>query len=183
MQANSNVPVPPGSDPSDRNREIGRLFEEHNRGLIQFLTARLRSEADAREVAQEAYVRLLQLDDSRTIGFLRAYLFRIATNLATDRLRARSVRDAVATMEPAEDLMHEFSPERVVQARQELEQVQSSLPELPAKCRQVFLLHTVEGLSTEEIGKRLGLSRRMARLHVVRALVFLRGRLDRDPET
>lgn len=168
--------------PGDRAL-IGRLFKEHNRLLLAFLTARLRSAAEAQEVAQEAYVRLLQLDQPGAVSFLRAYLFRIATNLATDRLRSRAIRERVHTdAGNIEDLLTEPSPEGRVMALQELEIIQRSLPSLPAKCRDVFLMHVTEGLSTEQIGARLGITRRMARLYVVRALVYLRAKLDRRSE-
>jgi DNA-directed RNA polymerase specialized sigma24 family protein len=79
----------------DRSAHIERLFREHNQSLVRFLNARLASEHEAREVAQEAYVRLLQLDKPGAIGFLRAFLFKTASNLAVDRLRHRRiVRDA-----------------------------------------------------------------------------------------
>src|SRR5215831_11895053 len=57
---------------------VERLFAEHNRALIRFLRTRVRSDQEARDVAQEAYVRLLQIDQPGTISFLRAYLFRTA---------------------------------------------------------------------------------------------------------
>lgn len=167
----------------ERAAAIGRLFQEHNRVLVNFLTARLQSEAEAREVAQEAYVRLLQLDQLDAVSFLRAYLFRIAANLATDRLRARAVRErAHADAGPLDDWWTEASPEGRVLAWQELEIIQRSLPELPSKCREVFLMHVFDNLSTRQIGARLGITRRMARLHVVRALVYLRSKLDRNAE-
>lgn len=173
---------PDASRADERAAAIGRLFEEHNRVLVNFLTARLRSEAEAREVAQEAYVRLLQLDQPGAISFLRAYLFRIATNLATDRLRGRVVRERWDEGERLQDLVTEPSPERRVLALQELEIIERSLLELPPKCREVFSLHVFDGLSTEQIGARLGITRRMARLYVVRALIFLRSKLDRPAE-
>src|SRR5690242_21867578 len=71
---------------------VERLFAEHNRALIRFLRTRVRSDQEARDVAQEAYVRLLQLDQVQTVSFLRAYLFRIALNIATDRIRAEAIR-------------------------------------------------------------------------------------------
>jgi len=71
---------------------VSHLFREHNHALVDYLTARLRSEQEAKEVAQETYVRLLQMQDPGTPGLLRAYLFKTATNLAIDRLRHRKVR-------------------------------------------------------------------------------------------
>ena len=68
---------------------VSKLFRDHNRMLVGYLTSRLRSEQEAKEVAQEAYVRLLQLQDPGTPSLLRAYLFKTATNLAIDRLRHR----------------------------------------------------------------------------------------------
>jgi RNA polymerase sigma factor (sigma-70 family) len=70
------------------------LYREHNRVLVRCLTARLRSEQEAKEVAQEAYVRLLQLQKPGAPSLLRAYLFKTATNIAIDRLRHRRVRQA-----------------------------------------------------------------------------------------
>ena len=42
---------------------VSQLFREHNRLLVGYLAVRLRSEQEAKEVAQEAYVRLLQLKE------------------------------------------------------------------------------------------------------------------------
>ena len=66
---------------------VERLFREHNSALVRFLQARLRSPQEAHEVAQEAYVRLLSLDEPGAVSYLRAFLFKTAANLAVDRLR------------------------------------------------------------------------------------------------
>src|SRR5688572_23474251 len=98
----------PGSEtPGEETRGqlIERLFREHNESLLRFLTARLSSSQDAREVAQEAYVRLLQLDRPGAIGFLRAFLFKTAANIATDRLRHRHF---VQSVEPQD--IYDFEP-------------------------------------------------------------------------
>ena len=55
---------------------VGRLFREHNRSLVSYLAMRLRSVQEAKEVAQEAYVRVLQLQEPGAVSFLRAYLFK-----------------------------------------------------------------------------------------------------------
>src|SRR5258706_5836114 len=83
----------------ERARAVASLFEEHNRALISFLTLRLHSPQDAKEVAQEAYVRLLELDRTGAVSFLRAYLFKIASNLAVDRIRRQIVRRVAAEEE------------------------------------------------------------------------------------
>jgi transmembrane sensor len=52
---------------------VRQLFQDYNRTLIDFLVIKLRSASEAQDVAQEAYVRLLQLDRPDTVGFLHAY--------------------------------------------------------------------------------------------------------------
>lgn len=56
----------PGS-PESGTAELARLFREHNASLVQLLRARLRSDQEAWDVAQEAYVRMLQLDRIGTV--------------------------------------------------------------------------------------------------------------------
>src|SRR5579862_9318697 len=96
-----------------RAAAIKQLFDDHNRALLCFLRARLGSDAEARDVAQEAYVRLLELDNLSAVGFLRAYLFRVAANIAIDRQRHNAVRETLCGSEFLEALADERSPERI----------------------------------------------------------------------
>src|SRR5262245_32342443 len=131
---------PPAHEP-DHSERVRQLFEEHNRALIGFLSARLRSQSEARDVAQEAYARLLQLEKPGAVSFLRSYLFRIAANLAVDRLRQRKVRETGTPWELLEGLLTRPSPEQTVLARQQIDEVIAALEELPEKCREAFALH------------------------------------------
>lgn len=159
------------------NSRIESLFREHNETLLRFLKARLHSEADAREAAQEAYVRLLQLDDPGQLSFLRAYLFRIAANVATDLIRRRAVQGKVHGEIGFFDESAPATQERGLAARQELAAVQAALAELPAKCREAFLLSRREGWASGRIAEHLGVSDRMVRLYLVRALEHLEAAL------
>lgn len=158
------APTPDGSD-------LGRLFEQHNAALVQFLRARLRSDQEARDVAQEAYVRLLQLDRVGTIGYLRTYLFRTALNLATDRMRSAAVRRA-AHRDPIFDAgVHELSPDRIVDAGESLAAVARAIESLPPRPRVAFLLHRIAGRDVAEVALRMGVTKRMVRNYLLQALV------------
>src|SRR5688572_11784943 len=65
-----------------RIQTVQHLIQLHHRALHAFLMTRVRDSQEAKEVAQEAYVQLLQLDRPDAIGFLRAYLFKTAANIA-----------------------------------------------------------------------------------------------------
>jgi RNA polymerase sigma factor (sigma-70 family) len=164
------VPLEP-EQPSTRNVEA--MFREHNELLLRFLRARLQNDADAHEAAQESYVRLLQLDQSNQPSFMRAYLFRIATNVATDMLRRRRRTGTAVDVDEANDegeLVDPSKQEQTFAARQELTIAKEALDELPPRCRAAFVLTRLDGLSAREVGARLGVSDRMVRIYLVRAL-------------
>ncbi len=164
-------------------RELSRLFEEHNRTLVSFLMNRLGSEAEAREVAQEAYVRILQLDEPGAISFLRAYLFRTAANIALDRVRHRMRAARLDEMQGEEDLAHHQSPERQALAAQAMDLLNRAVGELPPRYRHAFLAHRLEERPTADIGRDLGVNERQARNYVQRAIAYCRLRMDGHPES
>jgi len=158
---------------ADHSRVIAELFRAHNGALVSFLAARLNNAQDARDVAQEAYVRLLQLDRPGALSFLRAYLFKIAENLAIDRIRHRALRARVAYTEKLlfDDLDERTSPERNLLAQEELSRISARLMELPANCRQAFIMHVLLDRPTRDIAAEMNVSDRMVRNYVTRGLL------------
>jgi RNA polymerase sigma factor (sigma-70 family) len=163
---------------NDRAQRISRLFSEHNESLIQFLATRLRSVQEAKEVAQEAYVRLLSLEDSGAVSFLRAFLFKTAANLAVDRIRSRNRQRLAVDAGLCDETREAPTPDRETASAQEVEIVRHLIGELPPKCRRAFLLHRVHGLEFAEIAQEMGLSERMIRHYVLRAVLHCRAGLD-----
>ncbi|HEY2685824.1 MAG TPA: sigma-70 family RNA polymerase sigma factor [Steroidobacteraceae bacterium] len=170
------LPIAQGSRASNAEL-VERLFREHNEALVRFLLARLRSRQAALEVAQEAYVRLLSLDEPGAVSYLRSFLFKTAANLAVDRMRRDDVH-ARATETP---LFHEFAdartPERVVAGAQEMKKLTSLVDALPPKCRRAFILNRFYGLDLSVVAAQMGLSERMVRTYVVRALLYCRSNI------
>jgi len=159
---------------------VAALFREHNRALLAFLQCRLGSLADAQELAQEAYVRMLTLEHPEQIDSMRAFLFRIAANLAVDRLRMRKLREAAPgeSLEPEPELHLAPVPERHVAAAEQWRELHEALRELPAKTSHAFVLHAIEGRDFEAIAQTMKLSARMVRYHVTRALAHCRARIE-----
>ena len=167
-----------GRGPDDPRARVVSLFEEHNAALVRFLAARLHSDEEAREIAQEAYVRLLGLDEPDAVNHFRAYLFRVAANLANDRLKQRKRRASLRKAAFAGAEESSPSPEKALLAAQELAMVREALKELPSRCRTAFLLYKVHQLSIAETATRMELSVRMVRLYVARALAHCADRLE-----
>jgi len=163
----------------DRASQVAGIFREHNRTLVGFLVTRLRNEQEAKEVAQEAYVRVLQLEPKEgAVSYLRSYLFRTAENLAVDRLRQRRSRERLDRLDSVDDLFDEPMAERTAVAEQELGLLYSCVEELPDRCRQAFTLHKLEDRPFEEVATLMGISERMVRKFIGRALIYIRLRRE-----
>jgi RNA polymerase sigma-70 factor (ECF subfamily) len=180
------VTHPPVSEsPSDqctektRNSALSLLFVEHNQELLSFLMTRL-NEAEAREVAQESYARLLRLDQLETLSFLRAYLFKTAANLSIDRLRHRATLRSTQPLGFLHELASEPTPEELAARDQEARLAAGCLEELPEACRRAFLLYRVYEYSLAEVAQEMGVSERMIRYYVVQAMSHCRMRLKAD---
>ncbi len=163
-----------------RTALIEQLFREHNETLIRFLRARLHSHQAAREVAQEAYVRLLSLDETGAVSYLRAFLFRTAENLAVDRLRREDVHERAVRLPLFQDFADTRTPERETAAAQTVQRLERVIAALPFKCRRAFMLKRFEGRDVAAIAAELKLSRRMVREYIARALLQCRASLEMD---
>jgi RNA polymerase sigma factor (sigma-70 family) len=157
----------------DHSRVIAELFRAHNDALVSFLAARLHDAQDARDVAQEAYVRLLQLDSPGALSFLRGYLFKIAENLAIDRIRHRALRVRAAYTEGLlfGELDESSSAERNLLTQEELSRISARLTELPATWRRAFIMHVLLDRPTKDIAAEMGVSDRTVRNYVTRGLL------------
>lgn len=128
--------------------------------------------SDIDDVIQEAYCRLAGLGSVAHIANGRAYFFRTARNIAIEKIRhARIVRiDCVTEIDALNVVDDEPSPERVVAGRRELGRVQQLIEELPERCRQIFTLRRIHGLSQKEIAARLGVTENVVETQSARGL-------------
>lgn len=163
-------------------RSADGVCSDERRGLLAFLRARLGCEQESNDVAQESYLRLVQAMQEGPVGNPRAFLYRVAGNLAIDQLRRRRRWRTVDADEPAvaEALGLHPSPEAAFLARADLERFAAILDELQPKEREALVLFRIEGCSFAEIGRRMNLSEVMARRYALRALAQCAARLDLD---
>ena len=171
------------ADPSPDNGEsratvVERLFREHNEALIRFLRGRVGSHSEALEVAQEAYVRLLSLDQPGAVSYLRAFLFKTAANIAIDRRRRHQNFDKVTERQLFTELAETRTPERQLSGEQTLQCLGVLIESMPPKCRQAFVLNQIHGLDAATIAGQLGITDSMVRKYVVRALLHCRAHMD-----
>jgi RNA polymerase sigma-70 factor (ECF subfamily) len=174
----------PLATPEGRRTElITALFKHHRRSLLWYLARLVPTRADAEEIAQEAFVRLLrapQLEADPTRA--RNYLFATATNLARDDYRRRSAR-AEGNHVPLDEQQltaDDPQPERLVDAARTRRVVESVLRELRPRPRQAFLKYMYEELTCERIALELGVCKKTIESDISLTLNLCRSRLSRD---
>ena len=156
---------------------IAALFRKKDEQLKRYLASRLGSQDEAQEVAQEAFARLLALDKPETPSILVYRLWRIAANLAKDRLRLRANRGRiVAAALPAP--VAAPSPEPLCMAHERIGLMERALEELPPRCRQAFMLRMLEDRPYEEVALLVGVDLRTAKRYVARALAHCQRVID-----
>ena len=156
-------------------------FQENYEQLLRFLTRKLNGDSErAADVVQDTYVRLAGTSDlDETIDNPRAYIYRVAGNLAIDRIRReRRMSAHVETDQAQSDILDpKPGPEKIVLSREQIAIMDQALAELPDKPRQALLLFRVDGLSHSEIADRLGVSNSMVAKYIARALKHCRDAL------
>lgn len=167
-------------NPAGRVRELAAwLFEARGADLLRFLRQRLGSEADARDIAQETYLRLIRLGNPDEIENAEAYLFRIASNLLWE---CRLSQQKQAGRAPLEDApVTEHTPFDLAVTQETGDRMRRILDTLPALQRAILILYVRDELSCREVAERTGISASMVKKHLHAALDKCRRRL-RDHE-
>ena len=168
-----------------------RFVSDQRAALLGFLRRLTHCDADAEDIAQESFLGLVRYRESEPVEAWRPLLFRIALNAFNDRRRRGATRaDAVhislgdeAMDLPSSDVPHE----KRIADQQELALIRETILQLPDRCRQVYLLNRIEGMSYTQIARHCDISVKAVEKHITKALATLRERVTkptvRAPET
>jgi RNA polymerase sigma-70 factor (ECF subfamily) len=165
---------------SDRAEiDIAALVETYSALLFRVAFSLLRSRAEAEDVVQDTFVRVLE--HRRTlpeVREMRVWLIRIAWNLAIDRRRRRQPEPMDAVF--AEGLVStNISAEKALDQSQRIQAVLRELERLPRAERHILLLSSLEELDNREIAAVLGRTESAVRALLFRARTRLRKRLEK----
>ena len=163
-----------------------QLVRAYDQSVLRLAMNLLRSPEDARDVYQEAFLRVYR--NIHTFRFdcsFHTWLYRIVTNICLDHLRKRKVRReesaVVDTPEGAVDRMDAFEqegahadPERRMWNRQLGDRIDAALGDLTPRERMVFELRHYQGLRLRAIGDMLGTSEEAAKNCLFRATQKMR---------
>jgi RNA polymerase sigma factor (sigma-70 family) len=161
---------------------VERLFAVHRGALQAFFHRRVRHHADATDLAQEVYVRMLRIRDTGTIRNTEAYLYTVASNLIKEHAALERRRGIAVDVEDAtvqEQLTELATFDSQIDTAQQVKRLRQVLRQLPPKCHAAVVLHYVHGLSYQEIAQQLGISPRRVKKYLRQALGHCRRRMAR----
>jgi RNA polymerase sigma-70 factor (ECF subfamily) len=152
------------------------LYRKHRSCLINSIARLVGCRETAADLAQEAYLRLLQYNGTG-IAHPEAYLFRVGRNLALDLQRDPFSRaDFVPLDEELPCILPQ--PEELAFLRQQCENLLDAIFSMPASCRDVFLLRKIDGLEYGEIASQLAISEKTVQRRLVQSMLHCNRRMS-----
>ena len=156
---------------SERERDLEEVYREHYPMLHRTAYSILGSPADAEDVPQTIFLRLLRTGVPRGVGNIKGYLYRWAVNLSLNVLRSRRreiLTDGAACREAPIDSSDSSSAEDLHRRLTE------AIAELTPGAAHVVILRYVHDYSDAQIAKLLGTSRGVVAMKLFRARARLK---------
>jgi RNA polymerase sigma factor (sigma-70 family) len=160
---------------------LASVERQHGRQLRRYLAARLRdAAADAPDLMQEIFLRLLRLEDHESIRNPQAYLYTIASHvLQQHALKQAKDPQLAATAEMAFEFapVAEIDPAAEVATEQAFEVIDRSLQAISPRAHLTLVLSRAYGMPLQEIAERFGVSRAQVKKYLAKALIHVRNHL------
>ena len=164
-----------GEIPRDTAGSFDLVVRQREAQVLRTAFRILGNWADAEDVAQEVFLRLHQNGLVGKQAAVGAWLYRVTMNLCFDRTRARRPSQELPDLPSLER-----SAEAAVLVEEKKQRLMVALAMLPVKERAAVVLREIEGLSTAEVAEALGSSEVTVRSQISKAMVKLRGLLNRE---
>ena len=158
-------------------------MRQHHRRLLRLVASVVRNRDAAEDIVHDVYLKLSRRSGgSAAIDAPSSYVFRAAWNAALDHAHQQRAewrhREEYDPETAAQVPSNDPSMEALVHSTQRLQITVDALNELPAPCREAFVLNKLHGLGHRDIARQLGVSISMVEKHVMRAMAHCEIRLQ-----
>lgn len=143
----------------------------HYDELVEFIKQRFRRQDFARDLVHDVCLQMLEKPPREPVAKPLAFLRRTTFNRAIDRLRSEQIRQRhLHDPAPEDSGLDSWDGARALDFEQQLNALLAIVEALPARQRQVFLLHRIHGMAQREIASELEISTNMVTQHFTRAM-------------
>lgn len=159
---------------------IATVYQQHQNELIYY-TARITAcHESAEDITQESFIIFCHEANRQHIENPRAFLFRVARNLAFDHLKHKKVTEHYAQVQHPllESTLEAHSIEQMLENNQYTDTLKQVIDELPPRCRDAFILNKMHEMSYIEVAQHTGISESGVEKHIMKGLRHCRQRLE-----
>lgn len=166
----------------DNSFPLRKIYEQQYNHLVRLARLRIGNRADAEDLVQEAFVAVGRAYGDKSGEELRRLLFVTLRNLTVNYVKSgyvRAQRGAVDVMDEGSAVAcgRTVTPERQLMDTQLLGIAEETIAAMPERRREALRLHRYDGLTYDEVARRLSVSPRTAKREVAVALAEIAGRL------
>ncbi len=155
--------------------DFDKLVENHSAEIFAYLWRLLQDKADAEDCLQETYLRAFRsINHLRSNSNHRAWLYKIATNVAYTHLKRNQVARSRQTPLDPEMIESDYSSPVELEHSNLMIAVRQAVAQLPQKQQAALMMRKYQGLNYDEIANALDCSPQAARANVYQALKKLR---------
>jgi len=157
-------------------KAFSELFDQYYSALCLFANKYLQDMDLSRSLAQQLFIDLWMKREKITISTsVKSYLYAAVKNRCIDVLRKEK---ATTTISESVENLNQIPFRDLVEETELNDRINSSINQLPKKCREIFLLCRFEGLKYTEIAEKLGISVKTVEMQMGIALKKLRDSLS-----
>lgn len=151
---------------------VSAAFRAVESGLKQYLLRFFLREQDIEDIVQETYLRAFESEQVRTIKSPRAYLFRVARNIALSEItrKANNLALYMGDLQQLNVIDNRPSLEEGLYIDRNVQDLCAIIESLPHQCRRVLVMRKVLGFSHKEIARRMNISTRTVEKHLTKGL-------------
>jgi RNA polymerase sigma factor (sigma-70 family) len=164
--------------------KLTQSFLIHNVLLQKYLSRYVREYRDVEDILQDVYINAFNAENSKEITNPKAFLFRIARNIALNKLKKKSFKMTTYIEECQTEFVIERTDELEVEisAEESLEIYFEAVESLPNKCKKVYVLRKVHGLTHKEIAEKLDITLSSVEKHLHTGLLRCRRYIKENNE-
>ena len=157
---------------ADESRWFTEEVHAHDSQLKAYLRGAFPSVRDVEDVAQESYLRIWRVRGKQPIQSAKAFLFKVARNVALNLVQRQRVSpiDVVADLAALPVVDDRPTAADAACTREEIVLLADGIEALPARCREIFILRRIKAVPQKEIAARLGISEQTVQAQVQRGV-------------
>lgn len=155
--------------------DFDSFFKENYSSLVLFAYKIVKDRMSSEDIVQDAFKKVLEDNSFNRIDNIRAYFYSVVRNKAIDFLRAKNKAIDISDVENID--FEKGADESYLESEVHV-RVLKAVDSLPDKCRKIFWMNTIEGVTMKEIAEHMGISINTVKSQKTRALTILREKIN-----